>query len=1411
MREKLKRPIRFKMVVLYDQLWHLLLLLCLIGLLQWDVCCGQRLVQIQEGPLYRVKGYPISISCNVSGFKGSPVQDFEFSVKKVKRPDISIDIISTRSTNFAYAVFSERVSKEEIKIERLSGSSVLLKINNLQEKDAGVFSCHTPSTDGTYNGIYGADTTLNVIEDTLVASYSGSSSKSMSEGNSLQLECQVSSQTFQHTHLSVTWFLHGAEDVSPRPIITLDRDLTVKPGAGFEDRYKLGLISMDKVEDTTYRLKMPQVQQSDRGKFYCQGTEWIQDPDRSWTQIAHKTTTTCNVEIDVAPDVGSFIAYMEASKEPLQEGDALEIRCSVKAQNLPGQFFSVTWLKNQKNVAQIGSSGVLTVFDDYKERENKAEMRAVKTSPMEYLLTIRSARAEDQGEYQCEVWQEDKSEDGTFTKTKKQLSSPETVHVTTKVSDLAVVMVMENNTVTEGEALKVICSVSGFKGPLSVSWQHKKDSISDIISLTQEGVMKDIGSRYQGRHVQILHSPAGRFTLEIGAATVSDSGEYKCTVSEWTTQSNGEMKKGNTQSQQKDISVYSVESLMRVVLRSRATSVAIDSPLELICSVKGPKVPLTVHWMFLPINSSTQRNIVSLHYTGEITWGADQSSYQLSIQEQHPDKSFTLRVSRVSRKQGGQYQCQADAYQKDVQKARKISNPLAVNVRKPDRKLNLSYLKSSIETTVNSDAKIECLVSRATTNTSRFTVTWLLESLMLLTMDLHAVVKFGPAAGLEMDQRIRMELRQKHNFELTIQQVMKSDSGQYRCEVEEWLQDPLGDWYSLDKKDVSTELVVNDKASDFKMNKANTQLWVKEGESLMLNCSVDSVGTDSTIRYSLTWYLNQSSNVQLLTYRYDGRLIYNSFDPKLEGRLHFSSPAIGVFQLTIHRTIQEDSGQYYCKVDQHQLDCKGQWSPKASDKSGSTNVSVHLMENKLSVQKEFRSRNITNLQAGFTMDCVIDSRSSDKSVFEVTWSKGQRGERPVIIFNASRDGTLHSAISDKDLMFRRPRATHYKLTVPNINPSDTGLYLCQVVEWIQTTTNNWRRIGEDKSGELSVHVETEDRQKEDTFTIDRTDKHLDIKEGEQFELECSLDIVKDDPTLHYSLSWVFDSPKSTSQISLLTYSYDGRLQYHLENQQLKDRLRFSRPTTGTFHLVVLNSDTADSGSYQCKVDQYMLGCESKWKQTVSAQSGSTTVNVSSIESKLHVQKENRKLNITNHQAEFTIDCVIDSWSSDKSAFGVNWFRVQNTEPEVPFFTARRDGTLHSAISDKDLVFKRPHLTYYKLTVPNISPGDMGQYYCQVEEWLLTPANTWKKVASDKSGILFVHVHVEGEAEKQTDPLGITLGITIPLICFFVFVIIMLLRREHKRSSDLKKKKECLWAENNPLSPVPGVTAGEDHS
>ncbi len=128
---------------------------------------------------------------------------------------------------------------------------------------------------------------------------------------------------------------------------------------------------------------------------------------------------------------------------------------------------------------------------------------------------------------------------------------------------------------------------------------------------------------------------------------------------------------------------------MKVTLKSRTTNVPIDSPVVLLCTVKKPKLSLAVHWMFQPHNSTVQTNILSIRHTGEITWRADQRNYQLSIQALPTDTIFILMVPRASKQQEGRYQCQVDAYQKDVQKAKMTSNLLAVTVQKPGK---YSYL-----------------------------------------------------------------------------------------------------------------------------------------------------------------------------------------------------------------------------------------------------------------------------------------------------------------------------------------------------------------------------------------------------------------------------------------------------------------------------------------------------------------------------------------------------------------------------------------------------------------------------------------------------------------------------------------------------------------------------------------------
>lgn len=114
--------------------------------------------------------------------------------------------------------------------------------------------------------------------------------------------------------------------------------------------------------------------------------------------------------------------------------------------------------------------------------------------------------------------------------------------------------------------------------------------------------------------------------------------------------------------------------------------------------------------------------------------------------------------------------------------------------------------------------------------------------------------------------------------------------------------------------------------------------------------------------------------------------------------------------------------------------------------------------------------NITE-HSNFTVECKISSRSSEKSVFEVTWFRSQADEKSLKIFTVKPDGTFHSSMNDRSLVYQHPSVMLYKLTVARADSSDNGQYYCQVVELLQTPNKSWRELARSKSEELTVHVE----------------------------------------------------------------------------------------------------------------------------------------------------------------------------------------------------------------------------------------------------------------------------------------------------------------------------------------------------
>lgn len=1055
------------------------LLFCLGLLRHW----GEARVhtEAQAGPLYRVVGSPLSISCNVSGFaSASTRKEIEFRVKKPANPTFEINIISTSDQSFGYAMYTQRVRGKEITLTHVTPNSVFFEIQRLEKGDEGEYHCSVINPEHVYDGTYSAKTTVKVIDNSLSVSSPASTSLSYNEGDALTLTCQASSNTVQHTHLSLAWYLHKDGEDNAQPIISLDRDFTLSPGPGFESRYQAGLIRLDKMGEATYKLNMAQLELSDQGRIYCQAQEWIQDPDRSWYTIAQTNAdeTILNVKArELVPDTSSLVVRISSQSETLQEGQELSLSCNVDTQNLKEKFFSVAWLRGSVELARIGPTGILSVGPEYSGRVKGGELRVARIGDRDYRLILQPVRTEDQGQYICRAWLQDRGQAGAFTQGAVQDSSSQLVTISATESGLSVEM---QNTVgvNEGDKLELTCKVLGVKGQLSVTWQRKSTSTStaiftSVISLSQEGVLEKAGE-FMSRKVKATRPATDTFTLELDEVTPSDSGVYQCAVSEWRINS-----KTSSQSQTANVTVAPTDSFVKVHLISRNSIVTVGENVQLMCRVRGTHVPFTLTWS---LQRDTLDNLLTLYSDGAISWSGDQHRYQLKVENGKKEVIHYLLINGASHREAGHYQCRVSVFLDNVHKKLPPSNQLAVSVLNPVSKLVLTTTPA-LTRNINTDIEIKCSVISGASPSSRYAVTWLLQqqadNKTIVNSDRDALVTLGPQLQLSHRQRISMKRTKGPSFELSIRQARSSDNGSYVCEVVEWLQDPNGDWYQLPPVSKTTVLTVIEPASDLSLDKKEQLLLAREGDKVELKCNIIAGASSPSFFYKVAWlYTGRDSSVTNALVELDhlGLLSYpeNQELRGLQGRLCLSRPTQTSFYLGIQRAHEGDSGTYQCQVEQYRLDDEGHWQQKASDSAGPITLTVNVAEKNLSIIMEEKKLNMSTSQ-DFPIPCHITKQSSSESEFQVTWfwqKETETEQHP--IFTAYRNSTLQDKFGKGDqLRFSHPLPNQFSLTVLKPSPEHSGLYFCEVEEWLPSLSHGWMKVAAEKSGHLTVNVYAE--------------------------------------------------------------------------------------------------------------------------------------------------------------------------------------------------------------------------------------------------------------------------------------------------------------------------------------------------
>ncbi|XP_037343798.2 immunoglobulin superfamily member 3 [Pungitius pungitius] len=923
-------------------------------------------------------------------------QNFEWSMYLPSALDREIRVVSTNQPNYAYAVYAHRVNTKEIYVERLSGDSAVLHITRVQAQDQGLFECYTPNTDGQYLGSYSARTNLTVIADSLTVT-APAQTLSKVESDTLQLTCEVSRTTLQHTHLSVGWYLRSPEDAAapPQELVTLSRDFVLRSGGPYRQRMAAGDLRLDKTSATSYRLTIHKLQPVDQGLLYCQAAEWIQDADDSWFAMTRKQSD--KTQLRIQPTDRDFSIQVSTERRSFTAGEPLELHCTIEAQNVPERFFSVSWVFSSSPVAVVGTSAVPVLGPDYVSREAAGHMTVRKESANVYLLKLQHLRPEDAGKYICRVTEREKTPTGDFIDRSKRSRNVQ-ITVQPLKSNITVSLSSNSSEVLEGDVIQLTCAVQSTSGPLSVAWQWTDKQAAapavELASIDRDGTVRHgapYGERSSYGEVRVEKARPDAFSLSLYNALPGDEGQYRCEATEWLQTGAGAeagWQKIGERSAARAIAVKTVESSFMVSASSRTPSVTFGDSFDLLCLVKprhNPRVPTSVTWRFMPDAGGEDRgefkDLVTFTREGTLQWGEQLLGLgtRTTVDRSHSNTNFRLSVTRAGRREAGKYQCTAVLWRKNYDNswskvANRTSNLLGISVLQPESKLRVHKTNQSQAHLEDSRVRINCSIGSQTSQESQHAVMWYVRRAagseadeLLLRIERSGAFEYGAYAEEErLRRRVQAERMSARLYVLTLNRAESSDSGTYYCLVEEWLSDPDGAWYRLSREASGyTQVTVRQPENRLQVEELESNVTVEESSSIRLGCSIPSQSSRDS-RFSVSWYVERSEEEReddeappggeerecVFSIGHDAVFGNGNCSPREEpgpdSRLQFERMTSDQYSLTIQGARPTDAGRYYCHVEEWLLNPRNAWYRLATNNSGVTIVNV--MQRASSVQ-----------------------------------------------------------------------------------------------------------------------------------------------------------------------------------------------------------------------------------------------------------------------------------------------------------------------------------------------------------------------------------------------------------------------------------------------------------------------------
>ncbi|XP_053923933.1 immunoglobulin superfamily member 3 isoform X1 [Cuculus canorus] len=948
-------------------------------LLLLGMALAQRQVTVQEGPLYRTEGSHITLWCKVSGYQGPAEQNFQWSIYLPSAPEREVQIVSTVDSSFPYAIYTQRVRSRGIYVERVQGDAVLLHITELQDRDAGEYECHTPNTDERYFGSYSAKMNLVVIPDSLRVTAVPQTLNKV-EHDSLELKCEVSKSTVQHSHVSIAWYRQRGSEV-PVEVISLSRDFVLRAGNVYAQRQATGDVRLDKVGETTSKLTIYNLHPSDQGEFYCEAAEWIQDPDKSWYAMTRKRSQGAIVNVQATDK--EFSVRLETDKRTYIIGEPVEFRCILEAQNVPDRYFSISWAFNSSLIASLGPNAVPVLNNEFAQREALGQLKVAKESDNIFVLKIYRLRLEDSGKYNCRVTEREKTVTGDFID--KESKRPKNIPITVLPlkAGFAVTAISRTPGVTYNESFDLQCIIKPHYPswvPVSVTWRFQpagSTEFHDLVTFTRDGGVQ-WGDRYMGFRTRTAIEKAessNNVRLSISRASDTEAGKYQCVAELWRKNYNSSWTRlADRTSNLLEIRVLRPVTKLQVSKSKRSITLVENRPIPLNCSVKSQTSPdshFAVLWYVHKPSDADGKLILKTTHNSAFEYGtyAEEEGLRGRLQFERLASGglFSLTVQRAEVRDSGSYYCHVEEWLLSpnhawYKLAEEVSGRTEVTVKQPDNRLQVNQTHKNITVLENQWVTLECLVSSRTSPSSQLSVEWYVwrpghpEKEAVARLSRQSTLRYGDLVVQgDLRSRLHMESPSPGLYLLSIQNATVRDSGVYDCRVEEWLLDPSDRWYKR-AEDLSGLITLAVKQPDptLQVDTATANLTVQEKESFPLDCSILSRSSPES-HFAVTWYNLRAKEVgghtedneeeeeekeAVLSVGPDA--VFSPEASRWEGRLRFQRLSAVLFRLTVLQAGGADTGNYSCHVEEWLADPNGVWYRLAEEESGT--VAVHVQD-----------------------------------------------------------------------------------------------------------------------------------------------------------------------------------------------------------------------------------------------------------------------------------------------------------------------------------------------------------------------------------------------------------------------------------------------------------------------------------